>query len=66
MAEIWRGQTPDVLKSWVEAIRTEASDELTDWETRFVNDMWDRLDRGSILTQYQQEKLEEIYVEYTS
>lgn len=66
MAELWKPQTIEILKSWVDAIIHEASEDLTHWETNFVNDMQVRLDQGSPLTRYQQEKLEEIYTEYTS
>lgn len=66
MAQVWRPQNPDVLKEWVDSILIEASDILNDWETRFVTDMQARLERGSILTQSQEEKLEQIYADKTS
>jgi len=36
MGNIWKPQTREVLKSWIDALRTEASEELTDWETEFL------------------------------
>lgn len=66
MSRVWRPQNPDVLKEWVETIMNEASDSLSDWESRFVEDMEKRLQRGNILTQSQEEKLEQIYADKTS
>ncbi len=66
MAIAWHPQNPDVLREWVKTILLECSDTLSDWESRFVTDMEARLDRGSILTQSQEEKLEQIYAEKTS
>ncbi len=66
MAPIWKPKDPDLLKSWVDSIMKEASDELTDWESRFVDDMNTRLDKGYVLTEDQENKLEEIYAEKTS
>ncbi len=66
MAPIWKPKDPDLLKSWVESVMKEASDELSDWESRFINDMHERLEKGYVLTEYQENKLEEIYAEKTS
>lgn len=66
MSEMWKPKDPELLKSWVKAIMEEASDELTDWESRFVSDMEIRLTRGYVLTQSQEDKLEQIYAEKTS
>lgn len=66
MAEVWKSKDVDTLRNWLQTILLEASDKLTDWEMRFITDMEHRLDVGSQLTQYQQEKLEEIYAEYTN
>jgi hypothetical protein len=65
MAEKWKPTEPEVLQSWIDALQYEASDDLSDWESNFVNDMANRLMRGSTLTQSQEEKLEEIYAEKT-
>ena len=66
MPPIWKPKDPELLKSWVEAIIAEASDELTMWETKFIEDMQTRLNHGWPLTQSQEEKLEQIYAERTS
>lgn len=65
MSKVWRPQTQEVLQSWIEALQTEASDELNEWETNFVNDMWEKLNAGHTLTRPQEEKLEKIYAENT-
>lgn len=69
MAKIWTPQPIEVYRSWIDAIISEASDDLNDWETNFVNDMDDRVTmlagtQGN-LTQGQAEKLESIYAKYT-
>lgn len=66
MAEIWKPQPIEVYKQWYDAIEQEASDRLTDWESRFVSDIGNRLAYGNLPTQNQAEKLEQIYVKYTS
>jgi len=66
MPPLWEPRSRELLISWVKAIMEEASDDLTDWENKFVTDMKSRLSRGSTLTQSQEEKLEQIYAEKTS
>ena len=66
MAKVWQPQTKEVLLSWIEAIINEASDELNDWETGFIEDMHVRILSGWSLTQTQEEKLESIYADKTS
>jgi hypothetical protein len=66
MAKIWTPQPIEVYRSWVDAITSEASDKLNDWETNFVNDMDERLSLLRQLTEGQAEKLESIYAKYTS
>lgn len=65
MAEKYKPTSPEVLKYWVGMILNEANDELSNWESSFVNDIANRLTRGNTLTQSQEEKLEEIYAEKT-
>lgn len=62
----WEPQPIEVYRSWVDAILSEALDELNEWETNFVNDMDERLSLMRQLTQAQAEKLETIYAEHTS
>jgi hypothetical protein len=66
MAPIWRPQSFEVLDMWLKAILEEASDELNDWETRFIDDMVIRVANKWQLTQSQEEKLESIYAKLTS
>lgn len=65
MAKIWEPQPIEVYRSWVDAIVSEASDELNEWETKFVDDMDTRLSQLRNLTEGQAEKLESIYAKYT-
>lgn len=60
-----RIQSFEILSSWVEAILTEASDKLTEWETIFVTDMKVRVDNKWPVSERQQEILEKIYAEKT-
>ena len=66
MPPIWKPQPPEVLKSWVDAIMQEASDDLSDWETKFIENINARLIAGKPLSQAQEETLEKIYAEKTS
>lgn len=66
MAPIWKPQPFEVLDMWLKAILEEASDELNDWETRFIDDMVIRVANKWQLTQSQEEKLESIYAKLTS
>lgn len=64
MAKIWEPQSKEVYNSWIEAIMSEASDKLSDWESSFIASIEGRLIHQN-LTQSQAEKLEQIYVKYT-
>lgn len=66
MAKIWEQQSFEVLQSWVDSILTEASDDLNDWETNFINDIQIRIANRWPLTETQEKKLESIYAEKTS
>ena len=61
---VWKPQPIEVYQSWINQLM-EVSEELTQWETNFVENISDRLDRGSNLTERQAEILEKIYVEKT-
>src|SRR5688572_16205645 len=65
MTEIWKPQSFEVLQSWVDAILTEASDELNEWEMNFVTDMQAKVLSGWTLTPKQEDTLERIYAEKT-
>jgi hypothetical protein len=66
MAKIWQQQPFEVLQQWIDAIIDEASDELNDWETGFVEDMRVKVLNRWSLTESQEKKLESIYAEKTS
>ena len=63
MPPLWKPQPFEVLQNWIDTIIEEASDTLTDWETKFVDDMRIRVGNKWPLTQTQEEKLESIYAE---
>lgn len=66
MAKIWKPQPFEVLQQWIDDILVEASDELNDWETQFIEDMAIRVANKWALTETQEKKLETIYAEKTS
>lgn len=66
MAKIWQPQPFEVLQSWIDAIIDEASDNLNDWETNFIEDMSIRVANRWSLSENQEKKLESIYAEKTS
>lgn len=66
MAPIWKPTDPEVLKSWVEAIETEASERLNSWEINFVESISSQLRAGRILSEKQEKILERIYAEKTN
>lgn len=66
MPPIWQPRDNDTLKHWLDTILNEASDKLTAWETNFIADMEPRIRNNRPLTQGQEEKLEQIYAEYTA
>jgi len=65
MSEIWKPLTRDTYKDWVATIISEASDRLSDWEIKFINDMEFILSSSRNLSQGQAEKLDELYARYT-
>lgn len=66
MAPIWKPQPFEVLNQWINDILEEASDDLTDWETKFIEDMHVRVLNKWPLTETQEKKLESIYADKTS
>jgi hypothetical protein len=66
MAKIWQQQPFEVLQQWIDDILEEASDDLNDWETKFIDDMRIRVVNKWPLTETQEKKLESIYAEKTS
>jgi len=62
MPLIWKHQPREVYQGWIDVIMTEASDELNDWESSFLDSIQKHLYYGD-LTESQAEKLESIYVE---
>jgi hypothetical protein len=66
MAEIHKPQPKEVLLEWIKAIEDEASDDLTSWETDFVDSVKAQVLRKGTLSLRQEEILENIYSEKTS
>jgi hypothetical protein len=66
MAKMWQPQPFEVLQQWINDIIEEASDELNDWETKFIDDMRIRVMNKWPLTETQEKKLESIYADKTS
>lgn len=65
MPRIWRSVGFETLQHWIDAITDEASDQLNDWELRFITDVSIRVSNRISLTQAQEEKLEQIYAAKT-
>jgi hypothetical protein len=65
MAPIWKPKETELLKSWLDAIMNEASDDLNSWELKFITDMEVAIINRWSITQAQEEKLEQIYTKYT-
>lgn len=66
MAPVWKPRDTKILRDWIQTILFEASDVLTEWEVKFLNDMENIMDLGGRLSQGQEEKLEQIYAAKTS
>ncbi len=62
---IWKLVDFETLEHWIDTILDEASDELTDWENTFINDIAIRVKNKWKLSQKQEEILERIYAEKT-
>jgi len=65
MPLVWKPRDREILQHWIDVILDEASDELNDWESSFMDSIQIHLSNGS-LTKDQEDKLEQIYVRYTS
>lgn len=65
MARIYKPQDPETLRMWFDAIVEEASDQLNDWEIRFISDIEIRVRNGWGLSEAQEKKLEQIYADKT-
>lgn len=61
----WKPLTQETYQSWIDAIIAEASDELSDWESEFVESVNTYLARKGTLTEKQAKILERIYAEKT-
>lgn len=65
MAELWHPQPIEVYQAWCIALRDEASEKLTLWESDFLDSIEGRLAFRNNLTKSQAETLEKIYAEKT-
>lgn len=65
MSKIWEPSDPSVYMAWLDAIQTEASDALNDWESNFIESISNHLAMGRRLSEAQALKLADIYARYT-
>lgn len=65
MPLMWRPYDESTYRMWLDAIVDEASDELTDWEAKFINDMRIQIDFNSNFSRAQSDQIERIYAKYT-
>ena len=65
MAQMWKSQPKEVYQEWIDTLIMEASDELTDWEERFLTSIQSYLLRNGKLSESQAETLEKIYASKT-
>ena len=65
MAKVWQ-PNPENMLHYFTAIVDEASDELNAWELKFISDIESRVRNKTPLSEAQEQKLEQIYVRYTS
>lgn len=66
VAPIWKSKEQHIYQGWIDAILTEASDELTEWETNFVSSLQDQLLKKGRLSEAQEKILDRIYTEKTA
>lgn len=65
MAQIWKPLDIDTYLTWIRTIQDEASDELSNWESSFIDSIYGHLMNGRNLSERQAVKLESIYAEKT-
>lgn len=65
MSQIFKPLDNKIYLDWIETIKTEASDELSSWETSFVESIESQLRSGRLMSEKQHEILERIYAEKT-
>lgn len=65
MAMMWYPKSQDLLQGWIDSILAEASDDLTEWESNFIDSLQGQLTRKGSLSERQEEILERIYAEKT-
>lgn len=65
MPLMWRPYDESTYRMWLDAIVDEASDELTDWESKFINDMRVQIDFNANFSRAQSDQIERIYAKYT-
>jgi len=61
----WKPQSNETHKQWMNAIINEATDELNDWETKFIESLSAKVYNKESLSEGQEKKLEQIYARYT-
>lgn len=61
MAEIWQPKNKAIIQDWIDTIKEELSDELSAWETSFIDSVETQLHKYGQLSQKQEEIVENIY-----
>lgn len=61
MSQIWKPQSNETHRYWIDTIMTEALEDLTDWETNFIDNVGTIIYNKGTLSQRQEEILERIY-----
>ena len=69
MVPIWKPQSDLVYENWIDRIIADSANdmkELSDWELQFIHSIQNRLRMKQSMTELIANKLEEIYVKYSS
>lgn len=65
MSKIWKPQPKEVIQSWIDTLLAEASDELSDWESDFIESCQRGINKYGNLTEKMENTLENIYATKT-
>lgn len=65
MSKLWEPPDRETLDHWISAIETEASEDLSQWESSFMESIHRQFDAGRTLSRAQVDSLEKIYAART-
>lgn len=65
MAEVWKAKDKETIQSWIDALKEEASEDLSSWEIDFIDKCQIGLNHYGSLTEKMEGILERIYAEKT-